>query len=107
KFDNYDDIKISTPSKCWILCSIGSVTSSATTSGAAPGYIVMTDTFGNSISGIVSCFILRPAYSPAKMTMIDNIHIASLLFKEKSIIFFNIYTPRSEEHTSELQSRFD
>src|SRR5690625_5734885 len=54
-FAKEEELTSSTPSRSCIRCSIGTVTSSATSSGAAPGYVVITDKFGKLILGIISC----------------------------------------------------
>src|SRR5690625_3282413 len=91
-FAKEEELTSSTPSRFCIRCSIGTVTSYATSSGAAPGYVVITDKFGKLILGIISCFIFNSENKPITITIMAKIQLATLLFKEKSINFFTWYT---------------
>src|SRR5690625_5116178 len=89
-FAKEEELTSSTPSRSCIRCSIGTVTSSATSSGAAPGYVVITDKFGKLILGIISCIIFNPQNTSISITIIIKNQLANLLFKEKSINFFKL-----------------
>jgi hypothetical protein len=88
-----------TPFKFRVRCSIGFVTFSITSSGAAPGYTVVTLTMGTVMSGKVSIFIFMPEYNPANNTISVKIHKANLLFSENLIMLFKRFHSLSSIYT--------
>ena len=87
-----DELTNSTPDRLVTFCSIWSVSLSATSSGAAPGYTVEMLIKGVEMFGMVSCFMFKPEYKPAATMMIVSNQIASLFFKENLIIEFKLCT---------------